>query len=245
MLIWGTLVLLLATLLLLFNGLRMKMLEKENRLLSAYMDTVGEFYRGIQKRVEASRRYRHDLAKHIQTLEALLAGREDEDEVRTYMEGLKNEYEKLEKKRFCRDEILESVLDMKADQCRQQGIPLEIFVEDHFYTEIEEADMVGLLCNLLDNAIEANERCAEEERKGIWFRMGKEKEKINIEIENCISSEEEFNFITKKSKKSEHGIGTKIITGLIEKYQGNREIKEDKQKGIITDRISLCGKERP
>lgn len=107
MLIWGTLVLLLATLLLLFNGLRMKMLEKENRLLSAYMDTAGAFYRGIQKRVEASRRYRHDLAKHIQTLETLLAGREDEDEVRTYMEGLQKEYEGLKKKKFCRDEILE------------------------------------------------------------------------------------------------------------------------------------------
>ena len=50
MLIWGTLVLLLATLLLLFNGLRMKILEKENRLLSAYMDTAEEFYQGIQKK---------------------------------------------------------------------------------------------------------------------------------------------------------------------------------------------------
>lgn len=245
MLIWGTVVFLLATLLLLFNGLRMKMLEKENRLLSAYMDTAKAFYQEIQKRVEASSRYRHDLAKHIRTLETLLAGREDKEEVRTYMEGLKKEYAKLKEKKFCQDEILESILDMKADQCRELGIPIRISVEDCFYTEIEEVDMVGLLCNLLDNAIEANERCAEEERKGIWFRMEKEKEKINIEIENCISSEEEFNFITKKSKKSEHGIGTKIITGLIEKYQGNREIKEDKQKGIITDRISLCGKERP
>lgn len=44
MLIWGTVVLLLITLLLLFNGVRMKMLEQENRLLSAYMDTAGEFY---------------------------------------------------------------------------------------------------------------------------------------------------------------------------------------------------------
>ena len=245
MLIWGTLVLLLATLLLLFNGLRMKILEKENRLLSAYMDTAEEFYQGIQKKVEASREYRHDLVKHIQTLETLLASQDEENEVRAYMEGLKKEYAKLKKKKFCRDEILESILDMKAEQCRELEIPIEIFVEDRFYTEIEEADMVGLLCNLLDNAIEANERCTKEERKGIWFRMEKEKEKINIEIENCISSEEEFNFITKKSKKSEHGIGTKIITGLIEKYQGNREIKEDKQKGIITDRISLCGKKRP
>ena len=95
MLIWGTLVLLLATLLLLFNGLRMKILEKENRLLSAYMDSAEEFYQGIQKRVEASRGYRHDLAKHIQTLETLLASQDEENEVRAYMEGLKKEYAKL------------------------------------------------------------------------------------------------------------------------------------------------------
>mgnify|MGYP002802559938 FL=1 len=244
MLIWGTLVLLLATLLLLFNGLRMKILEKENRLLSAYMDSAEEFYQEIQKRVEASRRYRHDLAKHIQTLETLLASQDEENEVRAYMEGLKKEYAKLKKKKFCRDEILESILDMKAEQCRELEIPIEIFVEDRFYTEIEEADMVGLLCNLLDNAIEANERCTKEERKGIWFRMEKEEEKIKIEIENCISSEEEFNFITKKSKKNEHGIGTKIIMDLVEKYHGTRIIKEDRQKKIITDRIFLYGKER-
>ena len=125
MLILGTVVLLLATLLLLFYGMKMKMLEKENRLLVAYMDTAREFYQETQKRVEASRRYRHDLAKHIQTLEKLLAERLDEGEVRTYMEGLKKEYAGLKKKNFCRDEILESILDTKADQCRELGIPME------------------------------------------------------------------------------------------------------------------------
>ncbi|HIZ08041.1 MAG TPA: GHKL domain-containing protein [Candidatus Eubacterium avistercoris] len=245
MLIWGTAVLMLATLLLLFNGWRMKILEKENRLLSAYMDTAQEFYQEIQKRMEASSRYRHDLAKHIQTLESLLAQREDGEEVRTYMEGLKKEYAKLKKKKFCRDEILESILDMKEQQCQELGIPIEISVEDCFYREIEEVDMVGLICNLLDNAIEANERCAKEERRGIWFRMDKKEEKIEIEIENCMSLEEEFNFITKKSKKNEHGIGTKIIESLVEKYQGTREIKEGRQRGIITDKIFLYGKARP
>lgn len=244
MLIWGTVVLLLATLLLLIYGVRMKMLEKENSLLSAYMDTIREFYQEIQKRVEASRRYRHDLAKHIQTLENLLTERLDEEEVRTYMEGLKKEYAGLKKRKFCRDEILEAILDTKADQCRELGIPIEISVEDCFYPEIEEVDMVGLLCNLLDNAIEANQRCTDEERRGIWFYMEKKEEKIRIEIENCISSEEEFNFITQKSIKNGHGIGTKIIAGLVEKYHGIREIKEDSKKGIIIDQISLYGKEK-
>lgn len=244
MLILGTVVLLLATLLLLFYGMKMKMLEKENRLLVAYMDTAREFYQETQKRVEASRRYRHDLAKHIQTLEKLLAERLDEGEVRTYMEGLKKEYAGLKKKNFCRDEILESILDTKADQCRELGIPIEISVEDCFYSEIEEVDMVGLLCNLLDNAIEANQRCTDEERRGIWFYMEKKENKILINIQNCISSEEEFSFVTKKSKKTEHGIGTKIIVGLVEKYQGTREIRADRKKGLITDRILLYGKEK-
>ena len=244
MLIWGTLVLLLATLLLLFNGLRMKMLEKENRLLSAYMDTAGAFYRGIQKRVEASRRYRHDLAKHIQTLETLLAGREDEDEVRTYIEGLQKEYEGLKKKKFCRDEILESILDVKTGQCRELGIPIEIAVEDCFYTEIEEVDLVGLLCNLLDNAIEANERCAEGEKKGIWFYMEKRENRIWMKIVNCISPGEEFSFTTKKAKKAEHGIGTKIIDDLVKKYQGTRKMEVDTDKNMVTDRISLNGERK-
>ena len=176
MLIWGTLVLLLATLLLLFNGLRMKILEKENRLLSAYMDSAEELYQGIQKRVEASRRYRHDLAKHIQTLETLLASQDEENEVRVYMEGLKKEYAKLKKKKFCRDEILESILDMKAEQCRELEIPIEIFVEDRFYTEIEEADMVGLLCNLLIMLLRQTrdaQKRREKESGFVWKRKKK------------------------------------------------------------------------
>lgn len=244
MLIWGSAGLLLATLLLIFLGIRTNTLEKENRLLSDYMDTAEDFYQGIQKRIEASGKYRHDLAKHSQTLERLLEEREDKGEVRSYMEGLKEEYADLRKKKFCQDEIVETILDMKTRQCQELEIPMDISVEDCLYKEIEEVDMVGLLCNLLDNAIEANQRCREGERKGIWFYMEKKENKILINIQNCISSEEEFSFVTKKSKKTEHGIGTKIIVGLVEKYQGTREIRADRKKGLITDRILLYGKEK-
>lgn len=243
MLIWGIGILLLVMLFLLFYGTRMKILEKENRLLSEYMDTAEDFYQEINRRAEVLRQYRHDLAKHIQTLETFLSEKGDREEVRTYMEGLKQEYTDLNEKKFCTDEILDSILDIKTRQCRELEIPFEVFVEDCFYREIKEADMVGLVCNLLDNAIEANQRCREGEKRGIWFNMKKEEKKIEIRIENCISSEEEFSFITKKNRKNEHGIGTKIITNLIEKYQGTREIKKDCQKGIITDRIILYGKE--
>ena len=137
MLIWGSAGLLLATLLLIFLGIRTNTLEKENRLLSDYMDTAEDFYQGIQKRIEASGKYRHDLAKHIQTLERLLEEREDKGEVRSYMEGLKEEYADLRKKKFCQDEIVETILDMKTRQCQELEIPMDISVEDCLYKEIE------------------------------------------------------------------------------------------------------------
>ena len=126
MLILGSAILLLASLLLILVGMRVNALEKENRLLSEYMDTAKDFYQGIQKRIEASGKYRHDLAKHIQTLESLLEAREDRGEIRSYMEGLKKEYADLKKREFCKDEIVETILDMKARQCRELEIPADI-----------------------------------------------------------------------------------------------------------------------
>lgn len=74
--------------------------------------------------------------------------------------------------------------------------------------------------------------------------MEKKEDKILITVKNCISSEEEFSFVTKKNKKTEHGIGTKIISGLVEKYQGTRVIKADRENRIVADRILLYGKGR-
>ena len=54
---------------------RAKDLEGENRVLREYVDSAEKFYRTMQQRIEAVRRYRHDLAGHRKTLESLLKKR--------------------------------------------------------------------------------------------------------------------------------------------------------------------------
>ena len=44
----------------------------ENQLKEAYLLSMQEFYEVIQSQLKAVRRYRHDLAGHIQTLEWIL-----------------------------------------------------------------------------------------------------------------------------------------------------------------------------
>lgn len=66
-------------------------MEQENRVMQSYMTSMEDFYTGIQSRIEATRKYRHDLAKHIQTLEALLGQQEDAQEMAKYMMDLKKD----------------------------------------------------------------------------------------------------------------------------------------------------------
>lgn len=219
--------------------MKTKELEQENRLFHSYMRSMEEFYEGIQSRIEAVRKYRHDLAKHIQTLEALLEEKEQDDGVKEYMEDLKYRYEELKKHEFCTDELVNSILTIKEEQCRERGIPLDIRVQDCIYTGVEEVDLVGLLHNLLDNAIEANERIPAGEKKGIWFSMEHNGEEIVVGVKNCLKNGEKFSFTTKKTEKEEHGIGTKIIESLVEKYQGRRQYAVDTEHWMFEDEIRL------
>lgn len=150
-------------------------IEQENRLLQSYMHSMEMFYEGIQNRIEAARQYRHDLAKHIQTLQALLE-EEENDGVKDYMEDLKQRYDHLKNQEFCSDELVNSILNLKQEQCRERGIPLYVRVQDCIYSGIEEVDMVGLLHNLLDNAIEAMKGSPGRNPGGFGFLWKKNRE---------------------------------------------------------------------
>ena len=75
---------LLIFLILAVGVMKTREMEQENRVMQSYMVSMEEFYTGIQSRIEATRKYRHDLAKHIQTLEALLEQQKNRQEMADY-----------------------------------------------------------------------------------------------------------------------------------------------------------------
>lgn len=235
----GFFVMLFVALVIIIKMVRMEKIEQENRLKEAYMQSMQEFYGVIQNRIEATRRYRHDLARHIQTLEWILKQRGESAEMKEYMGALVGRYHQLKKVYYCTDEMMDSVLLLKKQQCDAKNIPLEIKVEDKWYGDIAEKDMVGLMHNLLDNAIEANERISMENKRGIIFSMGRGEDTVWMDVKNYVKPGEKVNFYTKKANKEEHGIGIKIIDSLIEKYHGKRDIFLDENENLFQTRVQL------
>lgn len=219
--------------------MRVREMEQENELMQSYMVSMEEFYAGLQNKIEATRKYRHDLARHIQTLETLLLKYDQQEGIQEYMDNLKERYQSLKRQEFCSDEIVNSILVIKKEQCAERQIPIQITVEDCIYNGIEEVDLVSLLHNLLDNAIEANERIEETKDRAVSFSMKRQDDRTIIEMKNRIPIGEKVTFLTRKPVREEHGIGTKIIANTVEKYHGSRTFTSHEKEGMFEDRIEL------
>ena len=96
---------------------------------------------------------------------------------------------------------------------------------------IEDQDLVILLSNLLNNAMEACEHC---EKKVIKLKMVKEHDWLTVSVSNSYEQEpivEAGKFITRKTENVQyHGLGIGNIKDVVEKYEGTYLImNENKQ----------------
>ena len=228
----------IVTLIAILKMIKVNEIEQENQLIQTYMNSMQSFYTMIQNRIEMTRRYRHDLAKHIQTLE-VLTHQEQIGDVEEYMDGLKVQYQQLKSEEFTADEVINTVISIKKQQCTEKGIPLELEISGEDYSTLSDIDKVGLLYNLLDNAVEASERAGEGNRTGISLKMGKENDQIFIRVQNYVSPDEEIKFETYKEEKEDHGIGMKIIEYLVQKYHGKSEVEIDGKENLFIVEVKI------
>jgi sensor histidine kinase regulating citrate/malate metabolism len=99
---------------------------------------------------------------------------------------------------------------------------------------LDSYDVVSLMGNVMDNAIEAQNKVIE--NRFIKLYIGIEDEKTVIEIKNSYNKDEliiEDNELkTLKGNKDSHGLGLSIIEEITHKYQGEYNIKMTEKEFI-------------
>ena len=220
--------------------LKTKQIERENHMLEAYMESLETFCNEMQQKIEATRRYRHDLKGYIQTLEKLLETDSENKVIKQYIEEQKKKHSELGTAVLCRDELIDAIIRMKREECKRKGIILKVDILDGDYSGMEEMDKVCLITNLLDNAIEATERLENGRRPDIYMKMEVHDNQMRIYQENGLVKGEEFSFHTKKSDKRNHGLGTAIIEQVLGKYHGTRKLVVDKERHLLKDELCLA-----
>ena len=127
--------------------------------------------------------------------------------------------------------IVDSIINSKLTDAENQNIEVAASVKIPSDIEVDADDMVVILGNLLDNAIEACDRV--NSHKYIKVSLKYKKGCLFINVRNSFDNViEQINgeYITRKDNKALHGIGLKSVKATIDKYNGGIKFLTDKDE---------------
>lgn len=180
----------------------------------------------LKKANEENRKLRHDLKHHFQSLEYMV--KKDPDKAVDYLKEL-NEHVEAVKVVTTSNQILDYVVNSKLAICTNEGIDFIYEVQDSLH-QLKDFDLISLLSNALDNAIEAQKyvdkkyvHCA------IYDRVNASLLHIENTCDPSVIKKENNQFCTIKEDKERHGIGLSRIKTIAESYHGYTSIDVDDQ----------------
>lgn len=188
-------------------NLKMQQIDMENKFTENITDTITEL-----------RNLRHDVNNNLSIIRGLLSI-EEYTEAENYLESIMKDLNVANNYVFTENKLLDVLINTKINRAQTLGIPLDakLFVKTFPMTD---KDMCALIANILDNAIEGAKTS---ENAHIHFSIEKKNNNLRIICDNTYSVKpiiKKGKFVSTKSDKKYHGIGTQIITSIVEKYKG-------------------------
>ena len=208
-------------------------LQAENALLAEQIAEQKNRYCTITAEYEAVRQMRHDISKHLTTMEALLE-KNRSDEAAHYITQLRQS-SYAASPQICENPVVDALLSAYRNRAVQMGLTLSPRVQLPAETGIADTDLICAFGNLLDNALEA---CAGQADSEITLSCAVRKGYLVISMENppALAPEKE-----QYSDGLERGVGTRVLTHLAEKYQGS--YTAGSEEGLFRARLTLQAKE--
>lgn len=204
----------------------------ESRILRLQVKSQAEKYQSISDNFEKQKKRTHEYKNQIECMESLLAQKQY-SKLEEYVKGICGRLDKELDAIDTNNIIVNAILNTKYQEAEENGIVFVLRVNDLSSLRFKDEDIVIILSNLLNNAIEACKKC-DSNRRVLKLKFVKEDGMIKIGVRNTFNNpilyENGEIKSTKLVKTEEHGVGIKNIIEIIEKYDGSYVIKDENQE---------------
>ncbi len=191
-------------------------LEAKNRMAEA----TSEQFRLTVRNMEDLRKIRHDMKNNYSYMRALL----EKKEYAKLDDILSSFSSKKLKPEFyidCGNDDMSAILTMEAAKAYDEGIHLDCEIVCPKILPFDNVDLCSIIANLIDNAIDSN---IKGNIKEIGVKIVPRNSYLYICVKNKLPEGADTERLralkTTKTDDAEHGIGTKIVQELAEKYGG-------------------------
>ncbi len=184
------------------------------------------FYELLEKKNEDERVLVHDIKHHFAAINSM----KNIDDIKKYLSKIQNDFDEYQFIGKTKNKMFDLILSKYSHLFEKNNIEFNVEVRAANLAFIDDNDLVSLLSNLLDNALEAS--------------IGSKNAFVSLEtkVNNTITVLSVINssshspqsdgskLLSTKSEKAFHGFGTKSIERIAKKYKGECEWYFDKGK---------------
>lgn len=213
---------------------KQRKLRAENAILSTQIHEQEHRLRQTEELYQATRKMRHDMKRYFTTYLELLEAGKTELVIEDLQQTLQS---RLPAKQvvYTSNQVINAVINDKMRFCQEKEIFFDIQITDDIPGDSGMDDAI-ILSNLLDNAIEAEERIEEISKRKITLRVFCYKGMLNLIVRNYIEKSvlKENPFLrTTKKNKFYHGVGIGSVREMVKGQNGEVDFAEEESFFVV------------
>ncbi|MFA9396834.1 MAG: sensor histidine kinase [Clostridiaceae bacterium] len=197
-------------------------LKERNKENEKYIELQKEYYTHLMEHDAKMRCFRHDMKAHMIVLKAHCQNG-DYKELEDYLNCVIEESAIFTVESYTGNKDVDAIIRNLIENAKVHQIKFEIIGNLPDKTRVSDYDLCTILSNLIKNAIEACEKIEEISKRNIKISLGTYNQQIFISVKNTFIGKvvkKENHLVTTKEDYKNHGIGSKNIENITNKYNG-------------------------
>lgn len=208
-------------------------LEADNELLKKQIAIQKEHYVALSENQKQMQAVKEELLQKMNV--AHPEAFDDEASTRAYINELIAKSDRIQELDYCQNKVIDAILYHKFLIAHASKIKTESEFIVPQELNIDGLDLMRLLTNLLDNAIEACDH-VEEEKRYLRIQGHMRAEYLVLQVENSKCSTKIVDYdnpASTKKDKEEHGLGIHIIKEIVRKYHGSLSAEDHETSFVV------------
>ena len=212
---------------------------QQQEMMIMQLEMEGKHYEQVEQINKEYAAFLHDIRHYMAAIGEMAVDGEN-DEILQILSELQIKISDTESEIYCTNCLLNAVLNEKKKDAERKNVAVKIVVEPDFITNhVANTDLVVIVSNLFDNAVEAAAKCSQGQITVSMF-MRNEGHFSVIKIVNNYVGEiipEGDWLLTDKADRAKHGFGMRNAGSMAVRYGGY--LKFFYEDGVFTAIVIL------
>ncbi len=186
-----------------------------------------ENYKMLEAHYAQIAQMKHEMRHHLFAIQAFNKNEEGE-QLTQYLLQLQGSLQEIDDPVSCDNRVIQSMLGHAAQRAEQMGFAIEFDIAPMPPLSIGDADLVSLLMNLMDNALESCAKIVEPKERWVKVMLKVRTPYLYLSVLNARLSPVKLRgsrYISTKSDTFLHGNGVEVIRKIAAKHGGFAEFE--------------------